>query len=594
VPVPEEQFSCPDDLTLVSDAELSTLRDRAEAEFERVNDPENLSTAVIQYAMVLTDSLDRLRAELEVRKVRADLNAKSSQDAAAQTMARLAARVHGNEGEPAAPAHTLDEEAIAAAAARGVTQGLIAAMGPQRSNGAAEVVRRAAGLSATQAAAPDPKVQTASTLQTVIAVDMPGRSLHAGANVPGIDALAEAFIDRAKSIPATAMGKGAPRYQVASIKNEFSHTVDDRTSPAQIERLVRDLTSKDRQESLLAGGGWCAPSEIKYDLFNISDTPSGMIDLPTVGVSRGGIMYPTSPAISDVFYTAGASNAASGMGGFAFAFSNASDPWLWSETDDILTVTGSVNKPTLRVPCASFNTTRLEAYGLTLTAGNLTDSAYPEATQNFLRLLRNAYAHAMNARLISLMQTASTNSIGIGGSSTMTAFNGIMNGVELAAVDYRNKFAMSDTAVLECVLPTWVLANIRADLAWRTYGDDSMLSVPDSVITGMFADRGIAVQFVSDWQVRGSGQFGQSAANVTAWQTTAKFMLYAAGTFLHGTGLSLDLGIVRDSILNAENDFTAAWAEEAHLIAKVGHESRLYTVTYQTSGAGSGTITPAY
>jgi hypothetical protein len=60
-------------------------------------------------------------------------------------------------------------------------------------------------------------------------------------------------------------------------------------------------------------------------------------------------------------------------------------------------------------------------------------------------------------------------------------------------------------------------------------------------------------------------------------------MMYAAGTFIHGTGLTLDLGVVRDSVLNAENDFTAAWAEEAHLVAKVGHESRQYTVAFQNS-----------
>jgi hypothetical protein len=43
-------------------------------------------------------------------------------------------------------------------------------------------------------------------------------------------------------------------------------------------------------------------------------------------------------------------------------------------------------------------------------------------------------------------------------------------------------------------------------------------------------------------------------------------------------------------VLNAENDYTAAWAEEAHLIAQVGHASRLYTCAFQVNGSsGSGT-----
>jgi hypothetical protein len=103
----------------------------------------------------------------------------------------------------------------------------------------------------------------------------------------------------------------------------------------------------------------------------------------------------------------------------------------------------------------------------------------------------------------------------------------------------------------------------------------------------------VSVQLVSDWQVRASGQFGYSGGMMTAWPTTAKFMIYAAGTFLHGTGLSLDLGVIRDSVLNAENDFSAAWMEEAHLIAKVGHESRLHTVYLTVNGAGTAGLTAA-
>jgi hypothetical protein len=375
------------------------------------------------------------------------------------------------------------------------------------------------------------------------------------------------------------------------VRNEFSHTVDERTGPAEIQNLYRELTSADKQEALLAGGGWCAPSEIRYDLFNIADAPLGAISLPTVGVSRGGIQYPTSPAIGDVFFTNAGSNPASGMGNFAFAFSNASDPWLWTETDDINTVTGSVNKPTLRVPCASFSTTRLEAYGITLTAGNLTDRAYPEATQNFLRLLRAAYAHAINARLISLMVTASGGANTIGAITTDPAAPRIFNSVALAATDYRARYAMRTDAVLEVVLPYWVLEVIRADLAYKVGIDSTELfGVMDSTINQFFTSRGLSVQWVDDWQVRGASQLGNSSVQLV-WPATVQFMVYAAGTFLHGTGLQLDLGIVRDSVLNAENDFTAAWAEEAHLIAMVGHASRLYTCAFQVNGSSGGGTT---
>ena len=579
----EALFTCPDDLTLTSDGELAELSTAAHAEFERVSGLEDLSPETLTYAAALADHLDRLKVETGARAERARLSAAQNQDAASREMARLAERVNGPaETAPVPP--PVDAESLAAA----MGTALAAALGNQ--NSPADVVRRAASLGAARQHAPAPEVASRAMLTVTSSRALPSQNLSAGADVPSMAALAEAFIDAARGIPATAVGRAAPRHMVASVKNEFTHTVDERTNPMDVQKLYREMTGGDKAEALLAGGGWCAPSEIRYDLFNIAEAPVGTIDLPTVGISRGGLQFPVSPAIGDVFFTSGASNAASGMGSFAFPFANTSDPWLWSETDDILTVTGSVNKPTLRVPCASFSTQRLEAYGITLTAGNLTNNAYPEQTENFLRLLRAAYAHSINARLISLMVTASGGANTVGAITTDPAAPRLMNAVALAATDYRARYAMRNDAVLEVVYPYWVKEVLRADIAYKV-GLDSpeLFAVADSIIDTFFTTRGVHVQWVDDWQVRGASQPGNATVQLV-WPATVQFMIYAAGTFLHGTGLSLDLGVVRDSVLNAENDYTAAWAEEAHLIAMVGHASRLYTCAFQVNGSsGSGT-----
>jgi hypothetical protein len=587
--VPEpELFTAPDDLSLVGEAELRELETRAVGEFDRIAGLDALTPDHISYSQRLTRDLDRIRAELRVRAVRAEEMATTEQQERLRQMALLRQSVHGQEpaGEGAegegAPASVtagarVDMAALTEAAAKGVASVLYGDQGPEA------VRKRVASLSQVRERAPQARVPSA-TMSVTASVDIPG--VAAGQSMPTLEALGEAFRAKAKAIPTTQYGeRGAPRHLVASVRNQFDHTVDDRTSHSKIEELWRSMTQEGgKAEALLAGGGWCAPSEISYEFFNIADTPSGLIDLPTVGVSRGGIRFPVSPAIGDVFFQAGGSNPASGMGGFAFAFSNASDPWLWSESDDIATVTGSVNKPTLRVPCPSFSEERLEAYGISLTAGNLTDDAYPESTQNFIRLLRASYAHVINARKISLMVARSTNAISIG-AANKPATQTLLGSVELAAIDYRQKYAMRDDAVLELVLPSWTLAVIRADLAWRTTVERE--SVSNAQIMTWFADRGVRAQFVSDWQVRGGSQFGNYSANMTAWPTSVDFLMYAAGTFLHGNGLQLDLGVIRDSVLNAENDYTALWAEEAHLIAKVGHESRRYTATFAVNGSGS-------
>lgn len=585
-----ELFSAPDDLSLVGEADLRELETNAVGEFDRIAGLDALNADHITYSQRLTRDLDRIRAELRVRAVRAEELATTEQQERTRQMALLRQSVHGAEGgegaegEPA-PAVTagarVSLDAMAEAVAKGVASVIYDGNGDLSS-------RRVASLSQVRERAPKAKVPSTAMAVTA-SVDIPG--VAAGQSMPTLEALGEAFRAKAKAIPTTQYGdRGAPRHLVASVRNTFDHTVDDRTSHSKIEELWRSMTQDgNRADALLAGGGWCAPSEISYNFFNIADTPMGLVDLPTVGVSRGGIRYPVSPSIGDVFFQAGGSNPATGFGGFGVAFSNASDPWLWTESDDIATVTGSVNKPTLRVPCPTFNEDRLEAYGISLTAGNLTDDAYPEATQNFIRLLRAAYAHVINARLISLMVARSTSAITFGGS--VPATQTLLNGVELAAIDYRAKFAMREDSVLEVVLPIWALAVIRADLAWRTNVERE--SVSDAQIRAWFTDRGIRAQFVSDWQVRGTSQFGRVSANMTAWPTSVDFMMYAAGTFLHGNGLQLDLGVIRDSVLNAENDYTALWAEEAHLVAKVGHESRLYRASFQVNGAGTAGLTAA-
>jgi hypothetical protein len=595
VPVPEPfepsaLFPAPDDLVPVSDVDLSNLETEGIAEFDRVHAITDYTPEMVAYAMTLREDLDRIKAELSARKVRADSTAAAAKLRAQKTMTELQEAVHGPaEGTPEGAAHETEmtakrEDAIAAAAAKGATAALVQVLADRR-NGAALTesgARAVASLSTTAATTPKPKAPTAKLAITASAN---------GSDIPSMEALAAAFMDKATNIPSTSLGRQAPRHKVASIRNEHAHTVDDRRNPMQVQEIWRELVNGggDTAEALVAGGGWCAPNEIMYDFFNIAGQPR-TIDLPTIGVTRGGIQFPTSPAIGDVFFQAGGSNPASGFGGFAFPFNNASDPWLWSETDDILTVTGSVNKPTLRIPCSSFTSQRLEAYGLTVTAGNLTDSAYPEQTQNFIRLLRAAYAHAINARLIGLMVTASGGANTVGAVTTDAAVPRVPNAVGLAATDYRTRFAMDENAVLEVVLPFWLLEVMRADLGYKPgLNNLALAAATDAEIIGLFTAKNVRPQFVSDWQVRGANQLGNATVQLV-WPASVQFMLYAAGTFVHGQGMSLDLGVVRDSILNAENDFTAAWAEETHLIAQVGHASRLYTCAFQVSGQVGGAV----
>lgn len=587
-----ELFEAPADLTLVSGDELAELETRAVDAFDRLHGRENRTPEDIAYGQRLANDLDRIRAELRVRETRASEAEALARQETERQMAALRERIHGpgdgdgGDGRAAAAADSttdLTPELIAQATAQGVAMALFG-------DDPAKLERARSGLAslgATSRHAPQARVPERVPNAVTASIDIPG--VAHGTEMPDIAALAEAFQRKAKAIPVTRDGKGAPWHQVASVRNTPEHVIDDRTPHGTVEELWKDMTKPESQKALVAGGGWCAPSQILYDFFNIAEDTDGMIDLPTVGVSRGGIRFPVSPAIGDVFFQNAGSNPASGFGGFAFSMSNATDPWLWTESDDALTVTGSVNKPTLRVPCPTFSEQRLECYGISLTAGNLTDDAYPESTQNFIRLLRAAYSHAINARLISLMDTAAGGATTVGAVTTDGPATRLLNAVGLAAMDYRAKFAMSTRAVLEVVIPYWIREVIRADLVLRPNVDPAQMAVADAQIDAYFTARNVRVQWVNDYQVRGANQPG-SSSNLTVWPATVNFLVYAAGTFLHGTGLQLDLGVIRDSVLNAENDYTAVWAEECHLIAQVGHSARKYTCAFAVSGQVGGAV----
>ena len=539
------ELHVPLDLALVPLDELRTLETAAVAEFERLEASGDPTADTVERALKVADDLDRVREEIGLKENRAAAAAAREAEQLAARMKSLAAKVTPTddvavEGEPGAGSTSTpagaglrkeDIAEIVAAAARGTAAVLTAADGRRYGTDLAE--RVSTSLADAARHAPESNVP-AQQLVVTASVDIPG---VAQGSTLEFDDVVDAFHKRARNMSITDTGNPDSGSVVVTVRNQFEHTIDDRTPLPQVQELINYLVTPEKQEALVAGGGWCAPSEIRYDFFNIAGTDVGTIDLPTFGVSRGGIQFPVSPSLADAQ-----------LAPFVSGFSNTSNPWLWTETDDQATVTGVPNKPCVRVPCPSFSERRLECYGICLTAGNLTNDAYPEATGNFLRLLMAAHAHAMNARTIATMVGLSSAAIATNEFATAAAdpITQILGGIELGVIDYRERYGMDTNAVLEVVVPRWVKAVMRAALRHRQ--GVTLISEADAYITSLFSALNVRAQFVGDWQVRGAGQFGNATA-MTAWPVTVDVMIYAAGTFIRGNGLTLDLGVDRKSVV---------------------------------------------
>lgn len=418
--------------------------------------------------------------------------------------------------------------------------------------------------------APDPQVpETHDNPVIVASADIP--NFTQGGRIESLEDLGRAMHNRARTLPIGRNGNPSP-VPIASMQREFKFNLNSKSTPTQINEVLKAATNVD---ALIAAGGWCAPSEITYDFFNVV-CEDGMIDLPTVGINRGGVQYPTSPSFADI--------------------ANIEDiVWTWTESDDedALEPDGPT-KPCVRLECPSFVDRRLDCDGFCVTAGNLVDYAYPELVANWLRYVFVIRARATNARLIDLMLNGGGSGDNIGSSLEVDhtgliggATTKLLSSVELSAIDYRERYSMCWDAVLEVVMPRWARAVVRADLA-NHHGVDTK-AIPDGMIADWFDMRNVRVQWVSDWQVRSEGLPGYVDPDngngvLESFPDELDYMIFAPGTFVRGNGMSLDLGVVRDSVLNETNDHTAAWAEDCYTLLKPGHESRVVTVDLCTAG----------
>lgn len=390
----------------------------------------------------------------------------------------------------------------------------------------------------------------------VASADVPGFAL--GQQLESISDLRRAMHARVRHLPE----RHGQRIAVANMRKEHRYTVGEVMTPEDMQNVLRHVETAEDMASLVASGGWCAPSEIDYNFFSIVCRDGGL-DLPTVGVSRGGIKWPVSPSYGDIVASTGL--------------------WSWNETQDTAAVTGTAqsgSKTCVHVPCASFLEARLACDGLCLTAGNLTSEAFPELQDNFLNLLQAGHFHRVNGLRIQQLVAAS---VAVSGFTGLGAAGGglvanVLGAIALQAQDYRAKYRMCQDSPLEIVLPLWVRDAMRSDLIRRN--GIPVEAYADQQIMTWFDVRNVRVQWVYDWQDSTIG----GATPALLWPSIVQFLIYAPGTFVLGEGMSLDLGVIRDSTLNSTNDYTAAWMEECWLIAKRGHESRLVTVNICPDG----------
>lgn len=605
-PVETFDLEIPENLTDLSAEDLGDLRSKAVDAFQTLYAGGEFTDEDLATLGTLTDGIEILSAEISAREQAADERAAK----AAEMAAKVGADKPSNDSKPApsddgeddSPSDDADDADDTPAekkadAAEDAAEGEAEAQAEKKAKAAAADVEPAAEIDS------EPEAVTAATPRGPIKLSGIRRHVHTPApaiteetsvedtrkarmtvaDVPGFAADSDAsFEDLAAALDRRLQGFNSGAYAAAA---RAGRAMSERHSLAVVRKSFDERATVNSPESadaamafavneknlpggsLVAAGGWCAPSETVYDLLE-DESRDGLISLPEINVTRGGIKFTKGPKFADLYAAPSFNFTEEEAKAGKYAPTSATDP------------TNKVGpKPVYNVPCTDFEDVRLSAAGLHIQANLLQQRGYPELVARTIRGALVAHEHKMSERIIASMEKQSTAvSMDAG---QIGAAAPILTAIELQVEHYRYAQRLSRSTTLEAVFPYWVHGAIRTDLS-RRQGVD-LIDINDARIDEWFKARGVNPQFVYDWQA-----LTGDASAFKAWGASLKFLLYSAGTFVKGGQDVITLDTVYDSVLLGQNDYTALFTEEGYLVAKRGHDARVVTVPLNPNG-GTGT-----
>lgn len=413
--------------------------------------------------------------------------------------------------------------------------------------------------------------------------------------------LAEATNRRFSQMPVGQRGTGARRASIALIKRTFDNSLEtfgDNRDRAIIDSVAEEkhlpggsllAAAQSHRQALTAAGCctnmsndiWCSPSETDYTLCEPLSTLEGMVDLPTVPVSRGGIRYPVWTQLPFEWHGQTVDN-------------TCDDPIAPDHFEQ-----PENYKTCISGPCPEWAEVRLSLEYLCIEGDILRETSYPELTERFLSDAMTAHAHFMNHKYLSglwdgsdLMATFDVASDGLGSVS-----DSIVDRLGLLLTWMRERYKMATNSTLEAVAPMWLREYIKLDLARksnRSYG-----SVTDTEIDSLFADYTTRVQWVYDTEgiieggslVDGSPVGGRPMPGT--WPNNAELLLYPAGSWALGQQDIITLDALYDSEKLKQNKYTSLFTEEGFLLLNRCNRSFRVRLENLCRSGGVASLVPA-
>jgi len=539
------------DLGLLDDAELVEFEALLVADYEEKRQSQELGQEGVSELQAIVESIEAVRQEMQTREDLAASDTVVSSVKGADFLAKAAAR------KAAADAKAAAEEVEPEAKVEEVAP-------------VAEVV-----VEAPKAEAPSivitPKdikgdVKPESTKGTGIVAAAGSRRFTSGAELSDLSEVAALFVDRRPEVRGSDKSTDGARTVVASVNGFYE---EDRILGEDTTRNMAKINAATSPEAITASGGLCAPIVPYYTLTTYGDAHRPVRDsLAVFKADRGGIRFMPPPRLTELLGSTRRTTAAQDAAGYT------------NQTPAGTTAP----KPTLHVICESEQTAVVQAVSRSLTFGNMGARTYPEQVEAWIKLGLAEFSRYAETELLNAISTAST---ALTAQQLLGTTYALLDQVELVATSFRKRHRLSSAIKLRVLMPFWATGVIRADIAAQATGDGlGRYNVSDAQITDWFSARGANVTFYQDHTTAAGNPWTNpvAAGTLESWPNSMEWFIFPEGSFLYLDGGSLDLGMVRDSTLNSQNDYQIFY-EEFFGLAFIGLES--FKVTSQICPNGT-------
>ena len=219
----------------------------------------------------------------------------------------------------------------------------------------------------------------------------------------------------------------------------------------------------------------------------------------------------------------------------------------------------------------------LDVTGVCVTAGILTNAAYPELVKAYIENVLIAHQHKVAAKAYAAIRDEAIPLTVAGASTTLEG----LASLEFAIEYIRESKRMAMNTTVEVLLPAWYKVVIRADLADRSGVD--LTNVGDAQIEAHFTVRGAHVQWLYN-----TGQEIKNTAGALTVTPTVNAIFYVAGTWTKLTNDLITLDGIYDSTNIKTNGYTALFTEEGIALANLcGDTYSLHLPVFASGQAGA-------